>query len=208
MKINLFRQGDWRRLLVDILVVLIGVLAALVLNNVREDAVADRAARVAKARLMQEVEQNAEELRDAREVVERRLSLLGELRGQLPAGKSMKDLVEQFRGFWVVELNASSWEYLSRSALADSVDPDLLQETFALYKFNRQFDQLNGQIADFVYSETFVLPDRAATALDISEAIMWQQLRWLDLLLPQYQQFLSRYAEGGREGDRRVALSQ
>lgn len=193
MKLNLLR-GEWRRLLVDTLVVLIGVLAALVLNNVREDIAAERAARGATSRLIQEVTDNAEALRDTREVTQRRLSALQELREQLPADKSLKDLVDRFHGYWVVELNASSWEYLSRSALADSVDPNLLQEAFALYKANRRFDQLNGQIQDFVYSEAFVSPDRTVTAVHISEAIMWQQLRWSEELLPEYEKFLERYS--------------
>lgn len=204
--LNLLR-GEWRRLLVDTLVVLIGVLAALVLNNIREDIAAERAARDATSRLIQEVVDNAEVLRSTREVAQRRLSALQELRReQLPVDKSLKDVVDRFHGYWVVELNSSSWEYLSRSALADSVDPNLLQSAFALYKANRRFDQLNGQIQDFVYSEVFVSPGRAVTALDISEAIMWQQLRWSEELLPEYEKFLARYAEKDREAEAKVAL--
>ncbi|MCW8127478.1 hypothetical protein [Microbulbifer halophilus] len=205
MSLDFFR-GEWRRLLVDTLVVLIGVLAALVLNNVREDIMAKQAARGATARLVQEVADNAEALRDTREVTQRRLLALRELREELPADKSLRELVDRFHGYWVVELNASSWEYLSRSALADSVDPDLLQQAFALYKVNRRFDQLNGQIQNFVYSETFVSPDAAATALNISEAIMTQQLRWSRELLPQYEEFLDHYAEEGPGGQKKVAL--
>ncbi|WP_308363786.1 MULTISPECIES: hypothetical protein [unclassified Microbulbifer] len=206
MKLNLIRQGDWRRLLVDTLVVLIGVLAALVLNNVREDVVAERAARVATVRLIQEVEQNAEELRNIHEEVERRLSLLRELREQLPADKSLRDLVGQFHGYSMPELNASSWEYLSRSALADAVDSELLQEAFALYSINKHFDRLNEQIQDIVYSELFVSPDKTAAAIDISETIMWQQLLWMEELLPKYEQFLSRYSAEPREGEMGVDL--
>ncbi|MGL6160097.1 hypothetical protein [Microbulbifer sp.] len=194
MKLNLIRQGDWRRLLVDTLVVLIGVLAALVLNNIREDVVAERAAREATARLVREVEQNAEDLRSVREKIERRLSALREMREQLPADKSLKDLIEHFRGYLAVELNASSWEYLSRSALANSVDPELLQEAFDLYSFNTQFDGLNGQIQDIVYSELFVSPDKTAAAIDISETIMGQQLRWMEEALLKYEKFLDRYS--------------
>lgn len=204
MKLNLIRQGDWRRLLVDTLVVLIGVLAALVLNNIREDVVAERAARVATARLIQEVELNAEELRNTREVVERRISLLREVREQLPADKSLKDLMEQFRGYWVVDLNTASWEYLSRSALANSVDPELLQEAYVLYKINSHFDRLNGQIQDIVYSELFVSPDKTEAAVDISEAIMWQQLLWAEQMLPEYEKFLDRYSVAGRKKEREV----
>lgn len=201
-----FLRGEWRRLLVDTLVVLIGVLAALVLNNIREDIAAERAARGATSRLVQEVAQNAQELRNTREVVGRRISKLRKLREELPADRSLKDLMGQFHGYWVVELSASSWEYLSRSALANSVDPNLLQDAFALYKANRRFDQLNGQIQGFVYSEAFVSPGKAATAVDISEAIMWQQLRWSKELLPQYEQFLERYSRQEEKAGAEVAV--
>ncbi len=190
----------------DTLVVLIGVLAALVLNNIREDMVAERAARVATARLIQEVEQNAEELRDVHEVVERRLFALRKLSNEIPAGKSLKDLIGQFRGYRLVELNVSSWEYLSRSALAASVDSELLQDAFALYSIKRHFDQLNGQIQDLSYSELYVSPEKAAAAIDVSEAIMEQQLSWMEEWLPEYEKFLAHYAEDGRETGVKVAL--
>ncbi|MFC6634553.1 hypothetical protein [Microbulbifer taiwanensis] len=197
MKFNLFR-GEGRRLLVDTLVVLIGVLAALVLNNVREDMLAERAARDATERLIQEVASNAEELRSIRGRVERRISALRELQANIPPGRSLKDLLEQFRGYSMAELNASSWEYLSRSALVDSVDAGLLQEAFTLYSFNKHFDRLNGQIQDIAYSELFVSPEKAAVAIDISETIMWQQLLWIEELLPKYEQFLDRYSVAER----------
>lgn len=200
-----FLRGELRRLLVDTLVVLIGVLAALVLNNIREDMLAERAARVATERLVQEVANNTEELRDAREVVQRRLSKLGKLQGDIPPGKSLKELVLQFNGFWSVNLNASSWEYLSRGALADSVDPQLLQDAIVLYKTNGSFDRLNDQIQSFVYSEAFVSPDKASAALEISETIMLQQLNWVDWLLPQYESFLERYGAQGRAAEAAVA---
>lgn len=205
MKLGLLR-GEGRRLLVDTLVVLIGVLAALVLNNVREDMLAQQAARGATERLIQEVATNAEELRNAREVVQRRLSLLRELQGDVPPGESLKDLVLQFGGFWSVSLEASSWEYLSRSALADAVDPQLLQEAFALYKTNGSFDRLNDQMGEFVYSEAFVSPDKTGVAIEISETIMLQQLNWVDWLMPQYEKFLARFAVEKHDEEAKVAL--
>jgi hypothetical protein len=194
MKLNLIRRGDLRKIFVDSLVVLVGVLAALLLNNLREDAAANRAARVATERLVQEVEQNAEGLRNAEKVVTRRLALLRELRTEIPAGKSLGDFITQFHGFWVVDLNTSAWEYLSRSALADFVDPALLHDAFALYSVNKGFDQQNEQIQNFVYSELFVSAEKASTGIDVSEAIMWQQLKWAEETLPKYEEFLSRYS--------------
>ncbi|MBB3063042.1 hypothetical protein [Microbulbifer rhizosphaerae] len=206
MKLSAIREGDWRRLLVDTLVVLIGVLAALVLNNIREDMVAERAARIATERLLQEVAGNAESLQDAREVMERRLSLFRELREDLPAGKSMNDLLPRFHGYWFVDLNSASWEYLSRSALADSVDPELLQDAFDLYSVNKHFDSLSSQIQDFVYSEIFVSPDKIHVAMNVSEAIMRQQLRWAEHMVPEYEKFLARYSGETGEGGAKVAL--
>lgn len=202
-----FLRGEWRRLLVDVLVVLIGVLAALFLNNLREDVAAERAARVATGRLLQEVAQNARELRKGQDIIQRRLALLRQLSGELPAGKSLKELVNRFHGYWFMDLNASSWGYLSRSVLADSVDPDLLSDAFTLYSVNKHFDRLNGQIQDFVYSEAFVSPQKTATAIAISEAIMSQQLRWSKEMLPEYDKFVARYGDEKREGAA-VAVAQ
>lgn len=195
MKLNLFR-GERRRLLVDTLVVLVGVLAALFLNNIRENAVTDRAARAATERLMEEVARNAESLRATRTEVGWRMSRLEELKEQVPADKSLRDLALHFSGFWTVDLSTSAWDYLSRSALADAVDPALLQDAFALYKFNRSFERLNDQTQSFVLSEAFVSEEKTRIAIDASGIIMWQQVHWVDELLPQYEQFLARYSAG------------
>ncbi|AMX01630.1 hypothetical protein [Microbulbifer thermotolerans] len=198
MRLGFFR-ADVRRLLLDTLVVLIGVLAALLVNNIREEMVAKQAAREATDRLLQEMALNAEELRSFREMVDVRLSALLDLRQELPADKSLRELIGRFHGYRILDLDDSSWEYLSHNALASSVDPELLHEAFALYSVNAQFEELNGRIHDIVYSELFVSPDKVLMAIDISEAVMRQQLRWADELLPKYERFLDRYS--GEEGE-------
>ena len=129
-----------------------------------------------------------------RDVVYERLERLRALRDDAPGDVALAGLMSRFTGYRIPDLSEGAWERLSRSDLAGSVDPELLAEAFYIYRWNRQFEELEDEINRLVYSELFYLPERRATAIAISERIMEQRLSWADQLLPQYESFLSHAA--------------
>lgn len=172
-------------------VVLFGVLAALLVDRVREDVVQHRAARAAVDRLFEEVAQNLGEMRGLQHVASERLDSLRALR-DAPPDLGLSDLIGRFYGFRTPDLSEAAWERLSTSQLADSVDPELLSAAFYLYEWNHQFDRLDDQINRLVYSEIYYLPERRPTAIDVSERIMEQQLSWAAQAIPMFEAFLAR----------------
>ena len=185
----LMRRQDIKYLALEALVVVFGVLAALLVERVREERAHERAAAVAGGRLTAEVAQNLAELRDLQEVVQERVGYLRALREEKTPG-SLAELVGRFEGYRTPDLSGAAWTRLSTSDLADAVDPQLMADAFYVYEWNRQFDQLEREINRLVYSELFYSPEAAPTAIAISERIMQQQLAWVAPAIPQLEAFL------------------
>ena len=192
---KVLRREDLRFLFLEALMILIGVLAALLLDSAREEAETRRGVRAARERLVLEVSQNRAELMDLEEAVSGRLSLLQQQRFGLQHGTSLADRMAEFGGFRTADFSDAAWDRLSRSYLGDSADPDLLRDAFYLYEWNAQFESLNGEINDLVFSEIFFTADKATVAIDISEWIMNQQLSWARELMVRYDDFLETHSE-------------
>jgi hypothetical protein len=170
--------------------VLIGVLAALFLDGIREDFESAKSVSAARLRLVSEVEQNQAELREMVEVVSDRLGRLRELRSNRSSDANLARLAPDFGGFRTAELSDGAWDRLSRSSLGDLVDQDFLRAAFNLYEWNEQLEVLNAEIRDLVFSELYFSPAKVGVALDISERIMEQQLTWAEQLGARYDEFL------------------
>ena len=185
-------RKDPRYLALEAVVVLFGVLAALFVDGIRDEAARQDAAAAGVERLFAEASQNLNELRDLSDVVNDRLVLIRALRDDAQEDAGLADLVARFHGYRTPDLSEGAWQRLSGSSLADSVDPELLAEGFYLYQLNRHFSQLDQSINQLVYSELFYEPEGRATAIAISERIMEQQTAWANEIIPRYEQFLSR----------------
>ena len=190
------RRDEVRFLLIEGVIVLFGVLAALLVDGIREDAALRETADEAVQRVFVETQQNLDELLDMVSVVEDRLGRLRALKTEAPENASLADVVGRFVGYATPELNRAAWERLSQSEMSSVVDPDLLTEAFHLYEWERQFESLELEISRLAYSELFYRPDDRPIAILISERMMAQQLSWASTLIPMYEQFLSR-----QEGD-------
>lgn len=188
------RREDIRFLFLETAMILVGVLAALVVDGAREDAATRRAVEAATSRLAVEVQGNAQELNELFEVVGERVIRLRELRSDRYSGMSLAQIQSEFGGFRSPEFSSAAWDRLSRSALGEKADPDLLRDAFYLYEANTQLKSLDDQVKSLVFSELYFSPHRARLAIDIAERIMEQQLSWAGILLPRYEAFLSAHA--------------
>lgn len=185
-------RKDFRYLALESVVVLFSIVAALFVDSAREDAARRESADASVERLMLEVGQNLEELREVRDDVATRLEQIRALRDHPPNDVGLAGLIDRFQGYRTPDLSEAAWERVSRTELAGVVDPDLLAEAFYLYEWNRQFDQIDREISRFVYSEVFYLPERLDTAIAISERIKEQLLAWASVAIPQFEAFLAR----------------
>ena len=186
------RRRNLKYLALEAVVVLFGVLAALLVDGFRDEAGRQEAADAAVERLFVEAAQNLDELLDFRDDVAGRLERLRALRSDAPADVALIALAPRFGGYASLDLSEGAWERLARSDLANSVDPELLEEAFYIYERHQWFDALTLEIYSLVFGEIFYLPERTSTGIAISQGIMEQQIRWANELVPLYENLLTR----------------
>lgn len=191
------RRDDLRFLLLEGLIVLFGVLAALMVENWREGRETDRAVEAAMESLEREVERNREELLATYRIVSARRDRLLQLDSLVDGSRPFSAYDELFGGYRVPELSRSAWERASGGALANQVPADYLQDAFGLYERMSELEKLGGQITGLVFSETLHTPERARAAYGISLEIMSQQRAWARQLIEQHDAFLRRYGQAG-----------
>lgn len=183
-------KRDRKYLTIEGVVVLFGVLIALVVDHARQQWLEDREAQIALSRVYLELDHNLTQLEDLQTVGTDRLARLRELRSIEGSEHSLADLMSRFSGYRTPDLNEAAWNRLVQSRLADSIDPQLLEQAFQIYEANQLFDGLDWEINRLVYSELFHSADKRPVAIAISERIMAQQLTWVAEQIPRYAEFL------------------
>ena len=190
------RRDDLRFLALEGLIVLFGVLAALMVDNWREEAETERAMEAAVASLNDEVTRNRAELVNVDSIVRARRERLVALESEVDRSRPFSAYDGRFGGYVLPELERSSWERASGGSLAHEISPELLQDAFILYGRTRVLEEMSSRVLDLVFSETFHTPASAPAAYGISLEIMDNQLAVLEELIERHETFLERYADG------------
>ena len=186
-------RNDIRFLVLEGLMVLFGVFAALLLEGWREDAQARKEADMVVDRVLVEVRTNLDELRSLDSVVTYRLARLDSVAAGWDGGTSMAGVVGSFTGYRTPDLSSSAWQRLSTGPAADHVSVDLVQDGFELYSLHGYFSRVDDEISRLVYGEAFHDPVRFPYAAAISRRIMVQQVTWARQFIPRYEAFLDEH---------------
>jgi hypothetical protein len=186
-------RGDLRLLALEGLMVLFGVLAALLVDEWREDRALRAQAETARTHLVAEVRGNLGELESMRDIVSDRLALLDDLHGEMDGSVSLDSLSYRFGGYRQPDLAEGAWLRFSTSGIAERVPPELVHDAFALYAGHRYFQGLTDQVSRLVFSELNVDPARSQWGWHIAHGIMEQQIKWADYFIPLYRSFLDEW---------------
>ena len=184
-------RRDIRFLALESLMVLLGVLVALFVDEWRQASAADAEAEAAVLRLAEEVRQNLRELNELDSVAAYRLGLLDDLEPELDGSQSLASMVGRFGGYRSPDLARSAWERISTGQVADRLPAAFREDAFRLYALHRYFDRLDEHVDRLVFSEAFHEPSRAPIALAISRRIMAQQRVWAQEFVPKHEAFLN-----------------
>ncbi len=190
-------RQDVRFLVLEGIMVLFGVLAALFVDEWRQERELRAEARAAMESVVVEVRENLEELQALDSVVTRRMELLDALQPELDGTTPLASLAGRFRGYRTPELSENAWQRLTAGRAADHVPGAFLQDGFAVYTFNAKFSRLEDEVTRLVFSEVNFDPGRVRTAWSIARGIMDQQVAWAGVSTERYQAFLERWDAGG-----------
>lgn len=177
--------------------VLFGVLAALLVDEWRQERELRAEAGAAMGSVVAEVRENLEELRGLDSVVTVRMGLLDGLEPRLDGTTPLASLAGRFQGYRTPELSDNAWRRLTVGRAADHVPGAFLQDGFAVYTFNAKFSDLEDETTRLVFGELNFDPGRVRTAWSIAREIMSQQVAWAEVSIERYQAFLDRWDTDG-----------
>lgn len=189
-------RHDIRFVLFEGLIVLFGVLAALFVDEWREDRQLRAEADAATASLLVEVEQNLQELIALESITTQRIALLREVQAEPVVEGSLADAAKRFGGYRVPDLRSSAWRRISTGPSADRMSQALLLRAFDLYTGAEYLGKLDDQISRLVFGELNYDPDKTRIALAIAERIMDQQIRWAKHYIELHESFLNDFGSG------------
>lgn len=187
------RRDDLRFLALEGLIVLFGVLAALMVEDWRQDAELARSVDAARASLNAEVARNRDELVSVDSAVRVRRERLVEIEDEVDGSAPFANFTGRFGGYLLPELDRSAWNRASSDVLANEMPPEYLRDAFLLYGRNDVLEEMSGRILDLVFRETYHSPASARAAYGISLEIMDNQLAVLEDLIERHEAFLERY---------------
>lgn len=185
---------DIRFLLLEGVVVLIGVVLALMVDEWREERSAQQQANEIMRQLNAEIALNLKELRLSHETVSERLTVLHNIRDEVDGSAMFLSYLPQFQGYNTPDLNRSAYERAVGHTVVGRLPSEYTREAFIIYRGNADIVGLEDDINRLIYSEDFYLADRAFVAWAISERLMNQQVGWLNLAIHRHQRFLERFA--------------
>lgn len=187
------RRDDLRFLALEGLIVLFGVLAALMVEDWRQDAELARSVDAARASLNAEVARNRDELVSVESTVRARRERLVRIEDEVDGSAPFADFGGRFGGYSLPELDRSAWNRASSDVLANEMPRDYLQDAFLLYGRNDVLEEMSGRALELVFSETYHSPASARAAYGISLEIMDNQLAVLGDLIERHEAFVERY---------------
>lgn len=186
-------KHELRFLFFEGLMVVFSVLAALLVDEWRQDVQVRHQVEIARSALDSEVRHNLRELITLDSVASARRDRLQALKPAASPGQSLSALTGRFGGYRTTDLASAAWVRLSTGALADHLPQEYVTDAFDLYAWNTALAGLNDQVKRLVYGEVFYDPVRTGVAKAISLAIMDQQIAWAEQARPKFEQFLEKY---------------
>ena len=187
---------DIRFLLLEGVVVLIGVVLALMVDEWREERDNQRQANEIMAQLNAEIATNLVELEASFATVSERLEVLHAIRDEVDGSEMFLAYLPRFQGYNTPDLNRSAWERAVSLTVVGRLPAEYMRDAFVIYRGNGDIVGLDGDINRLIYSENFYLPEKAFVAWAISERIMQQQVGWLHLAIQRHRIFLEQFAPG------------
>lgn len=141
-----------KKILIDIIPVLIGILLALLVNNWRqmtsERSYIDNSIRA----IMLENESNIEELENS---LRRQHAFLDTLRKHRTKENSLHDIVRIAKGLNTPDLKSTTWRFLIQDSKHTLVDYEFISRLAEIEKYESLIDQHQQKVLDMIYQPDF-----------------------------------------------------
>lgn len=186
-------ESPLRFFLLESLVVVFSVLAALGVDQWREERAQRALAREAMADVVEEVRANLRELEYTESVTRDRLERLRGLAPEIDTDRPYFEQLGSFPGYYTADLGVSAWERATTGTAGAHIPSDFYSDAFPVYRGTELLMSLEGRIQNLVFGPLVYEPSSAPVALRIADAILEQQIGWIDAYRGGFEAFLDEW---------------
>ena len=181
------------------LMVMIGVLIALFVDEWRENRQLKQTVAVTEERIIAEAHGNYEIIVGHGEDLDDRLSQLISWGSQLDESLSVREQLTDFPGFPQITLNNASWQRANSSQITNYIDIDLAERIYPLYEWNQRVESSISPMLDIFYNKDAWDRELNSITYDIIESIFRESISQTNQAERAYTSFVESFPIGASD---------
>ena len=183
-------KTKWQTLILEMLMVMIGVLLALLVDEWREERQIAEVVELTESRILSEIRENQERLKTYHQGLNERFTKLKQWRRTLEPEKSFRQQAN-FPGIPTVTLNDAAWSRANSSDMTNFMDQGIIEEAHGLYRTNQVVMTSAEPLLELIYSPLSWDPQQTMTAYHIAEDIFREAISQVEQSLDAYDDFIA-----------------
>ena len=142
-----------KKILLDVVPVLVGILLALIINNWRQSSSEQRYIETSVASIIKENEENIKELNYA---LQRQAVFMDTLKFYLEHNEmSLIDVMQKTNGVYTPDLKSTTWKFLVQDSKHTLVPYEFINRLAEIEKFEKLVDRYNEKVGDLIFQIDF-----------------------------------------------------
>ena len=186
-------KPNWQSLFLEMLMVMIGVLLALLVDEWREQKQIDEVVKLTETRILSEIYENHERLQVYRQDLRDRFDSLKSWKQTLNPEKGFREQ-SGFPGIPTVSLNDAAWSRANSSDMTNFLDTDIIEDAHGLYISNKIVMNSSSALLDLIYSPMSWDANQTIVAYNIVEDIFSEAISQVEQSLVDYEKFVAAHA--------------
>ena len=194
-KLNL--SSNFKKFMLEMLPVILGVLIAFMINNWNENYKSERKFKLAKAHIIQEIKSNKDECEKILKVQEKRNEFYKTYRDSLTKFQSKKLSFAQlpFEGINVPSISRTAWDAANTSGITSDFSFEELQMLTAIYEMQEILDDVQKQIRSNVYSNSMYSPESLTATFNSLNRLNTDYLDFIKGISNAYEVYLTKFSK-------------
>lgn len=190
-------SSNFRKFMMEMLPVIIGVLIAFMINNWNENYKSEKKFNLAKAHIIQEIKTNKSECEKILKVQEKRNEFYRTYRDSLNKFQSKKLSFAQlpFEGINVPSISRTAWDAANTSGVTGDFSFEELQMLTAIYEMQEILDDVQKQMISNVYSNNMYSPESLKATFNSLNRLNTDYLDFIKGITNAYEVYLNKFSK-------------
>jgi hypothetical protein len=183
-------KHNWRNLILEMLMVMIGVFLALFVDEWREERQIAKIVEPTEERVLSEISENHSQLTEYQSRLNDRFEQLQNWGTDLQPGLSFREQ-NRFPGIPTVTLSDAAWQRANSSDMTNFMETETMEQAYGLYLANARVLDSYEPLFDLIYSPLSWDKDSTLVSYNIAVDIFKETISQVSQSLEGYDEFTS-----------------